>query len=74
MENGAVINSLAHMYMHSLPREQEEEINEELRKYKKDIEECKVVLVDEIETPYKVCPLEIYLEERGLKKENENER
>ena len=71
MENGAVINSLAHMYMHSLSREDEEFINEELRKYKKDIDECKVVLVDEIETPYKICPIEVYLEEKGLKKRGE---
>lgn len=79
MENGAVVSALAHMYMHSLPREQEEEINEELRQYKKGIDECKVVLVDEIETPYKICPLEIFLEERGYskkkeEKENEEER
>ena len=73
MENGAVINSLAHMDIHSLPREQEEEINEELRQYKKSIDECKVVLVDEIETPYKICPLEIFLEERGFIKEKEKE-
>lgn len=73
MENGAVVNSLAHMYMHSLPREQEEEINEELRQYKQDIDECKIVLVDDIETPYKICPLEIFLEERGYKKEKGEE-
>lgn len=71
MENGAVVSALAHMYMHSLPREQEEEINEELRQYKKGIDECKVILVDEIETPYKICPLEIFLEERGYSKKKE---
>lgn len=34
LENGAVINELAHRYMHSLPREQEEVINNMLRDYK----------------------------------------
>ena len=35
IENGAVVNSLAHQYLHSLPREQEEVINNMLRDYKK---------------------------------------
>lgn len=36
-ENGALVNGLAHIYMHSLPREQEEVINDMLRDYKKGI-------------------------------------
>ena len=75
VENGAVINSLAHMYMHSLPREDEEFINEELRQYKQDIDECRVVLVDEIETPYKICPLEVYIKgyDRNKRKQEDKE-
>ena len=34
VENGAVIDSTAHAYMHSLPRHQEEIINNMLRAYK----------------------------------------
>lgn len=37
VENGALVNGLAHIYMHSLPREQEEVINDMLRDYKKGI-------------------------------------
>ena len=33
-ENGANINELAHRYMHSLPRDQEEVLNNMLRKFK----------------------------------------
>lgn len=36
--NGAVVSELAHRYLHSLPREQEEVINNMLREYKKNIE------------------------------------
>ena len=36
-ENGAIVNSLAHQYLHSLPRDQEEIINNMLRDYKKGI-------------------------------------
>lgn len=34
LENGSVISGLAHAYMHSLPREHEEIINDMIRKYK----------------------------------------
>lgn len=34
LENGGVINQLAHSYMHSLPREHEEVINNMIREYK----------------------------------------
>lgn len=63
-ENGAIVNALAHMYMHSLPREQEEFINNELRQYKERFEECEVVLVDELEVPYEVNPIEFSVEEK----------
>lgn len=36
--NGAIVNELAHQYLHSLPREQEEIINNMLREYKKEFE------------------------------------
>lgn len=63
-ENGAIVNALAHMYMHSLPREQEEFINNELRQYKEQFEECEVVLVDELEIPYEVKPMEFSIKEK----------
>ena len=63
-ENGAIVNALAHMYMHSLPREQEEFINNELRKYKEQFEECEVVLVDDLEVPYTVTAKEFVIDEK----------
>lgn len=71
IENGAIVSALAHMYMHSLPREQEEFINDELRKYKQEIDECKVVFVDDLDVPYKVNAMEFSIEEK--KKEIEEE-
>ena len=38
-ENGAVVNELAHRYLHSLPRNQEEIVNNMLREYKLNIVE-----------------------------------
>lgn len=50
IENGAVVNSLAHTYLHSLPRADEEKINDMLREYKK----CKVEFVDDLDTEIEV--------------------
>lgn len=36
LENGAVINELAHRYIHSLPRQHEEIINNHIRQWKAD--------------------------------------
>ena len=48
--NSAVINCMAHAYSHSLPRDEEEIINNMLREYKK----CKIELVDDLELEIQV--------------------
>jgi len=65
-------------YIHSLPRNQEEIINDMLREYKK----CKVELVDELETGVQILftDLEVYDQKKERKdkfnraKEKENSR
>lgn len=53
LDNGAVVNELAHRYLHSLPRREEEAANNMLRDWKRDkdngFEECEVKLVPEEE-------------------------
>lgn len=69
IENGAVVASLPHMYMHSLPREQEEIINDMLREFK----ECKVVYED-FEPPVKIKIREFSIDKRGrLERRDKNE-
>ena len=69
VENGAVVASLPHMYMHSLPREQEEIINDMLRNFK----ECKVVYED-FESPIKIKIRELSIDKRGrLERRDKNE-
>lgn len=48
IQNGALVSRLAHMYIHSLTRDQEEIINELFRKYKEDYDECKSRGIDYI--------------------------
>lgn len=49
VENCSLVNELAHRYLHSLPREYEEIINDRIRKWK----ECKVIET-ELEMPIQV--------------------
>jgi len=78
VENGALLSSLAHMYIHSLPRNQEEFINNLLREYKRQVDECRLVFVDDFDVPFKVTPVEFYVDERGkynrAKKKQEDKR
>lgn len=50
-ENGAIINELAHRYMHSLPRNQEEIINNYIREWKKQHYDKCQVQIDEFPEP-----------------------
>ena len=62
-ENGAIVNSLAHQYLHSLPRDQEEVINDMLRDYKKGIKINIVRLTTESTTPVATIELPEVIED-----------
>lgn len=55
------MNALAHQYMHSLPRNQEEVINDFLREYKRrlDNRELEVEFTDDLEAPVEISYAEI---------------
>lgn len=44
--NGANVSTIAHQYLHSLPRDQEEIINNELRQFKFEIDMAKMAIGD----------------------------
>ena len=59
IENGAILSELAHIYIHSLPREQEEIINNMLREYKQKISIRGGILIPadndlEIQQPFQI--------------------
>ena len=64
-ENGAIVSALGQFYIHSLPREHEEVINDMLRDYKK----CKVQLIDDLETGVQILftDLEVYEQKKTEK-------
>lgn len=70
IQNGVIINILAHRYIHSLPREQEEIINDYLREWKKqNYSKCEISFVNEIETDFEIDLAELEVEEE-IKKFN----
>lgn len=71
VKNGAEVNALAHTYMHSLPEEQEEVINDMLRDFKNSIE-CSVEFTDDLEFPYTVATTVFIPNELDKKKEKYN--
>lgn len=59
-ENGAIINELAHRYIHSLPRNQEEIINDYIREWKKqNYTRCEVQIEEPLEPEFEINLSEI---------------
>ena len=78
VENGAEVSALGQMYIHSLPRHQEEVVNNMLRDYKYQIdsgryEKMEIELVDKLELGYVVNAAEI-IPERDLKRKQKFSR
>ena len=68
VQNGAIINELAHRYLHSLPRSQEEIINDYIREWKRlNYDRAPIEFVEEIEEPFEVELAEISVEDTGVK-------
>lgn len=63
VQNGAIINELAHRYLHSLPRSQEEIINDYIREWKRqNYGKCTIDFVEEIDEPYDLEMAEMTVE------------
>lgn len=68
VENGAIINELAHRYIHSLPRNQEEIINDYIRAWKRqNYGKCTVDIVEELpEEEFEIDLAELDVGEKDL--------
>lgn len=76
LDNGAVVNELAHRYLHSLKRHEEERANDMMREWKRDKDngfepftECEVQLAPEedIELPLELDVMTIQVDKKGIK-------
>lgn len=76
LDNGAVVNELAHRYLHSLKRHEEERANDMLREWKRDKDNgfepftpCEIELVpeEEVELPFELDAMTIQVDSKGIK-------
>lgn len=75
--NGAIINMLAHQYIHTLPRNQEELINDYIREWKKFFYNQVEIKQEEIEPLFEVKAAELVIDNKGsmtLKKLKDKEK
>ena len=62
VENGALLSNENHQWFHKQSASSQGYMNAIFQEYKKQANECKVTFVDFIETPYKIDPIEISVE------------
>lgn len=75
--NGAIINMLAHQYIHTLPRNQEELINDYIREWKKFFYKQVEIKQEEIEPLFEIKAAELVIDNKGtmtLKKLKDKEK
>jgi len=68
VENGALLSNENHVWFHKQSPERQEKMNTIFQEYKQLVDECRIVLVEDIEVPFKICPAEIYIEDREKEK------
>ncbi len=66
--NGAILSVENHVYFHRQPPHVQKQFNEMFQEYKRLVDEsneCKVVTVDDLDVPFKIAPVEFYVDEKG---------
>lgn len=64
VENGALLSEENHIWFHKQDKSTQGYLNAIFQEYKRQADECEVVLVDELEVPYEVKPIEFSVEEK----------
>ena len=72
MENGAILSNENHIWFHKQPEVKQGYFNAIFQEYKRQVDACKVVFVEEIETPYEIKVADFSINEKG--KYNRNKK
>lgn len=70
IENGALLSSDNHTWFHQQSKERQDKMNQIFQDYKHLVDECKVVLVDDLDVPFKIIPTDFVIEDKKQKKYN----
>lgn len=65
VENGALLSAENHQWFHKQSPQAQGYMNAIFQEYKKQIDECTVVFVDELNLPFEVKTIDFSIDERG---------
>ena len=65
VENGALLSAENHSWFHQQSPQAQGYMNAIFQEYKKQVDECTVVFVDELELPFEVKVMEFGVDEKG---------
>lgn len=65
VENGAILSLENHIWFHSQSKQEQSYMNQAFQRYKRNVDECSITFVDDLDIPYVVVPVEFYVDERG---------
>ena len=64
VENGALLSNENHIWFHKQSESKQGYMNTIFQEHKRQVDECKVVFVEDLQLPYKIIPMEFSLEEK----------
>lgn len=64
-ENGALLSAENHQWFHQQNEQTQGYMNAMFQEYKRQVDECRVVFVDDLEIPFEVNVIDFSIDERG---------
>lgn len=65
VENGALLSAENHQWFHQQSPQAQGCMNALFQEYKRQVDECMIVFVDDLELPFEVKPIEFSVNEKG---------
>ena len=65
VENGALLSAENHQWFHQQSPQAQGYMNALFQEYKRQVDECAVIFVDDLESPFEVKPIEFSIDEKG---------
>lgn len=65
VDNGAILSNENHAWFHKQPKGKQQEMNKKFQEFKRDVDEIKLILVDDVDVDFKVVASILELDEKG---------
>ena len=70
-ENGALLSAENHIWFHKQNENAQKQMNKIFQEYKKQMDECRIEFVDELNLSFEVHPIEFSIDEKDIEKCNQ---